>query len=127
MAAGKVWRRILIRAVFLLLGGILTLIVGCRVLELGAMNEDGIAEAKDRIDLVPELKERLGEPIRYGRVWHGSYDWFRPGGGEMEVYVPVNGSKSSGVLYLKDFNDIGAWKLREMKFKPAGQKDWIEF
>jgi Cytochrome oxidase complex assembly protein 1 len=126
MAPRKMWLHIAKVTAIILLAGALCVFGSYRGMELCVMNRDGIDEAKERIADRPELQARLGDPIRFGLVFHGSYDWWAPGGGEMEVYIPVSGSKSSGVLYLRDFDDIGAWKLREMKFKPSGQEDWID-
>lgn len=91
------------------------------------LNTDGPAEAERLIAAIAPLRQQIGDHRRYNHVWHGHSDWFAVGGGTMTAYVPVRGDKSSGTLYIEDWNDIGAWKVRQIRFQPEGQSRWVDY
>ena len=119
--------RILSRLLFGLLSVVIAAMVFDRYQSLRILNTNGPREAERLIAAIAPLRQEVGEHRRYGRVWHGSAEWLSLGGGTMEAYVPVHGDKTSGTLYIEDWDDLGASKIREIRFRPNGQSTWIDY
>ena len=80
------------------------------------------AEAARAIQLHPDLAAEIGGNPRFGFTWR-MYERSDAGGARAVAYVPVTGSRSSGTLYLEDWNG----KLRTVRYRAKGRQDWQDF
>ena len=81
------------------------------------------AEAARAIELRPDLAAEIGDHPQFGFIWNASSEWSPGEGSRAEAYVPVTGSRSSGTLYIEDWDE----KLRTVRYRPKGEQEWKDF
>ena len=80
------------------------------------------AEAARAIQLHPDLAAQIGDHPQFGFVWRISYQSDALSS-RAEAYVPVTGSRSSGTLYIEDWDG----QLRTVRYRPKGEQGWKDF
>jgi hypothetical protein len=81
------------------------------------------AEAARAIQLHPDLAAEIGDHPQFGFIWQASSEWSAGEGSRVEGYVPVTGSRSSGTLYIEDWDG----QLLRVRYRPKGQREWKDY
>src|ERR1700761_3408604 len=78
------------------------------------------ADAARAIQLHPNLAAEIGDHPQFGFIWQASSEWSAAEGSRAEAYVPVTGSRSSGTLYVEDWDG----QLRTVRYRRKGEQEW---
>ena len=81
------------------------------------------AEAARAIQLHPDLAAEIGDHPQFGFIWQMSSEWSAGEGSRAEAYVPVTGSRSSGMLYIEEWDG----ELHTVRYRLKGKQEWRDF
>ena len=78
--------------------------------------------ALQEINANPEINKILGEPIEAGML-RGSIETSGPSG-KASISIPLKGTKTKGIAYVKAIKEMGIWKIQKMEveIKPNGKR-----
>ena len=102
-----------------LFAGLFGMIFG--TLKTSTAYADGLEIARTH----PEVIRALGEPIEPGWLMGGQVS-MTPSTGDMDVSVPLEGSRAGGTLYIVARRSAGEWRFERLEVEVDGRGDRID-
>jgi hypothetical protein len=110
-------------AVIVVLAGLGAAIV---YMAFSMMSNSGPAQlAFDTASRSPALAQRLGAPLKKGRMVSGNISVSGPSG-QAELSMPISGPKGEGTLYLQAHKQADLWQLDMLQFGPKDTDERID-
>jgi YD repeat-containing protein len=81
-----------------------------------------VLEAVTRANQHPETEALLGKPINAGWLSRGYVRGDETGWSEGKIWIPVNGIKSSGIIYARGGQADGPWVFSELRLVRADSR-----
>jgi cytochrome oxidase complex assembly protein 1 len=81
-------------------------------------------QALDRTERNPEVANRIGVPLRPGRVLQGQLN-VSGSSGKAHMAIPVTGSRGKATIYLDARKASGTWEFLTLQVQFEGQPDCL--